>query len=651
MPKPRRKYDHRLKEGSHERERDSGIYWCINSGQPFKEIFPLSLKLHYLRVKQNLKVEPKLELTKKDISDDISWLVTSGGGFSSREEGLRTWKINGIFPTVLGGSSSAGGGKIENYLVFLPQLMQVIGICESVSMTLTNHFLESYSDYNIRFLSHQLELLHMNLKTCAPSFCSELEGRFKLFLGAYDNYPVDREKLKWLQSFVGRVLSGFFSLAGARHAVSSASLQPIGSEAPAIPIAERERRFIESLGKQQETQTANYPRFPAQIPTKLSLPYAACSPPFPSAQPRSDCMGSSLAGQDKTDTSLSAARDGISDSVQIPQIPLSSNRSSCSSPSSSSSSSNSSSHPPPFSLFSSSSSLSMHSAASLGKRIERGVRVQMEEAKAKTKTKENGEFCTSQIDAFDTRLPQAVTERRRGREGGGDDEDYQQQTFHSFDSTLSSSQLHTQNITASSTFASPPFSPLSHSQLYATSIFVGSPPKILRHSSPSISSPSSISSFSLPPLVTVKIPLAILWKSRLSNAGVFASSSVSATRDVFEPQSIPLNYAVYAASQGIRVGGEKEGKGEKKDEKRNANEFVSDKDEKESLCLTDKYIDNEKDEEEEEEEGFVKDIRKAQKERGAKEKKKTTKEKNKPVTILTTFCFDFLPEIKNRRRI
>ncbi|KAH7818050.1 uncharacterized protein MONOS_5078 [Monocercomonoides exilis] len=120
----------------------------------------------------------------------------------------------------------------------------------------------------------------------------------------------------------------------------------------------------------------------------------------------------------------------------------------------------------------------------------------------------------------------------------------------------------------------------------------------------------------------------------------------------FEPQSILLNYAAYVASQGIRVGGEKEGKGEKKDEKMSTNEFVSDKDEKESLCLTDKCIDNEKDEEEEEEEeGFDKDIRKAQKERGAKEKKKTTKEKNKPVTILTTFCFDFLPEIKNRRRI
>ncbi|KAH7829170.1 uncharacterized protein MONOS_15313 [Monocercomonoides exilis] len=111
----------------------------------------------------------------------------------------------------------------------------------------------------------------------------------------------------------------------------------------------------------------------------------------------------------------------------------------------------------------------------------------------------------------------------------------------------------------------------------------------------------------------------ILRKSRLGNAGVFASSSVSATRDVFEPQSILLNYAAYVASQGIRVRcGEKEvkeGKGEKKDEKRSENEFVSDKDEKGSLCLTNKCIDNEKNEgeEEEEEDGFDKHIRKAQK--------------------------------------
>ncbi|KAH7830703.1 uncharacterized protein MONOS_1785 [Monocercomonoides exilis] len=126
----------------------------------------------------------------------------------------------------------------------------------------------------------------------------------------------------------------------------------------------------------------------------------------------------------------------------------------------------------------------------------------------------------------------------------------------------------------------------------------------------------------LPPLVTVPIPRAILGKCRLSNAGVFASSSVSAKRDVFEPQSILLNYATYVANQWIRVGREKEGKEgkrEKKDEKRSTNEFVSDKDEKGSLCLIDECINNEI--EEEEEDGFDKDIRKAQKEKGAKEKK------------------------------
>ncbi|KAH7830551.1 uncharacterized protein MONOS_1514 [Monocercomonoides exilis] len=85
---------------------------------------------------------------------------------------------------------------------------------------------------------------------------------------------------------------------------------------------------------------------------------------------------------------------------------------------------------------------------------------QQEEPKAKTKKKEKDEFCTSQIDALDTRLPQAVIDRRRkdrGREEGGDEnDDEQQQTFYSFDNTLSSAQLHTQNITASSTFATPP---------------------------------------------------------------------------------------------------------------------------------------------------------------------------------------------------
>ncbi|KAH7824366.1 uncharacterized protein MONOS_11888 [Monocercomonoides exilis] len=116
---------------------------------------------------------------------------------------------------------------------------------------------------------------------------------------------------------------------------------------------------------------------------------------------------------------------------------------------------------------------------------------QQEEPKAKTKTNEKDEFCTSQIDAFDTGLPQAVTERRRrdrGREEGGDDEDEQQQTFYSFGSTPSYAQLHTQNITASSTFAAPPFSPLPHAPLSAPSVFVVTSPKPLPPSSPSTDS-------------------------------------------------------------------------------------------------------------------------------------------------------------------
>ncbi|KAH7821549.1 uncharacterized protein MONOS_4459 [Monocercomonoides exilis] len=82
---------------------------------------------------------------------------------------------------------------------------------------------------------------------------------------------------------------------------------------------------------------------------------------------------------------------------------------------------------------------------------------QQEEPKAKTKKKEKDEFCTSQIDALDTRLPQASTERRRdmGIKGGDDIENEQQQTFYSFDNTLSSAKLHIENITASSTLAIP----------------------------------------------------------------------------------------------------------------------------------------------------------------------------------------------------
>ncbi|KAH7818879.1 uncharacterized protein MONOS_17986 [Monocercomonoides exilis] len=139
---------------------------------------------------------------------------------------------------------------------------------------------------------------------------------------------------------------------------------------------------------------------------------------------------------------------------------------------------------------------------------------QYEEPKVKTKKKEKDEFCTSQIDAFDTRLAQAATERRRrdrGREERGNDKDEQQQISCSFDSSLSSAQLHTQNITASSTFASPPFSPLPHVEFSVTSVLVGTPPKPLTQSSPATDSssvsqefnctslPSSASSSNMPP--------------------------------------------------------------------------------------------------------------------------------------------------------
>ncbi|KAH7825588.1 uncharacterized protein MONOS_16562 [Monocercomonoides exilis] len=82
---------------------------------------------------------------------------------------------------------------------------------------------------------------------------------------------------------------------------------------------------------------------------------------------------------------------------------------------------------------------------------------QQEEPKTKMKTKEKEEFHSSQVGTFDTRLTQASTERRRdmGIKGGGDIENEQQQTFYSFDNTLSSAKLHIENITASSTLATP----------------------------------------------------------------------------------------------------------------------------------------------------------------------------------------------------
>ncbi|KAH7815303.1 uncharacterized protein MONOS_14597 [Monocercomonoides exilis] len=69
---------------------------------------------------------------------------------------------------------------------------------------------------------------------------------------------------------------------------------------------------------------------------------------------------------------------------------------------------------------------------------------QMEKPKAKTKTKEKNEFCTSQIETFDTRLAHAVTERRRrGRkreEGGDENDNEQQQKFSPFDGILKTEQ-------------------------------------------------------------------------------------------------------------------------------------------------------------------------------------------------------------------
>ncbi|KAH7815813.1 uncharacterized protein MONOS_15243 [Monocercomonoides exilis] len=174
-----------------------------------------------------------------------------------------------------------------------------------------------------------------------------------------------------------------------------------------------------------------------------------------------------------------------------------------------------------------------------------------EEPKAKKKTKKKNEFCTSQIDAFNTRLAQSTTERRRGI---GEEKkeammDEHQQTFYSLVGTLSSSHC--------SLKTSQPLRNLlllflpCHTHNYSSSLTQKS--LGTTHPSSSSSSPcSSISSFLL------RIPRAILGKSRLGNAGVLARRSVSDTRDVFEPQSILLNYAAHVASQEILLGGEKE---------------------------------------------------------------------------------------------
>ncbi|KAH7816014.1 uncharacterized protein MONOS_16289 [Monocercomonoides exilis] len=155
--------------------------------------------------------------------------------------------------------------------------------------------------------------------------------------------------------------------------------------------------------------------------------------------------------------------------------------------------------------------------------------------KKKMMMNENNKITTSHKDTFETRLEQAATKRSgRGREEkGGADHDEQQQLFCSFDSTLSSSQLHTQNIKASSTIATTPFSHLPCTQLSVTYVLAGAPlPPATDTSSltqksfcttgqsSTSSSPSSISSFSLP------IPLEILGKNKLCNANVFARRSV-----------------------------------------------------------------------------------------------------------------------------
>ncbi|KAH7828679.1 uncharacterized protein MONOS_15986 [Monocercomonoides exilis] len=84
-----------------------------------------------------------------------------------------------------------------------------------------------------------------------------------------------------------------------------------------------------------------------------------------------------------------------------------------------------------------------------------------------------------QVGTFDTRLPQASTEKRRdmGIKGRGDIEDEQQQTFYSFDNTLSSVKLFIEIITASSTFATPSLIVPTHTQLSAPSVLVGTPVK------------------------------------------------------------------------------------------------------------------------------------------------------------------------------
>ncbi|KAH7828694.1 uncharacterized protein MONOS_10598 [Monocercomonoides exilis] len=99
---------------------------------------------------------------------------------------------------------------------------------------------------------------------------------------------------------------------------------------------------------------------------------------------------------------------------------------------------------------------------------ERGVRVQMEEAK---KADFRSKLSAETRKGRKQKEPKAKTKKKEK------------------DDTLSSAQLHTRNITASSTFA-PTFSPLPHTQLSAPSVLVGTPLKPLTPSSPATDSSS-----------------------------------------------------------------------------------------------------------------------------------------------------------------
>ncbi|KAH7822909.1 uncharacterized protein MONOS_14149 [Monocercomonoides exilis] len=196
---------------------------------------------------------------------------------------------------------------------------------------------------------------------------------------------------------------------------------------------------------------------------------------------------------------------------------------------------------------------------------ERGVQIQMEEAKnaerrcklsaeqskgrqkedPNTKTKQKDEFCTFKIKAFDPRLAHAATERRRrdrGREEGGVDEDDHQQTFFSFNCTSSSAQMHTQNITASSTIASSSLSRLHHIQSSASSVLVGTPPKPLTPSSPATDTSS---------LTQKSFDMTSPSSASLSSMPSFSSLSFSTAKHSFIGFNRSLNAAVNKIARNL----------------------------------------------------------------------------------------------------